>query len=279
MKNLSWILVLLFCIFIFPDLLFHRHFTVVFEDLRPFEGKIPVYYKGIKIGKANDKYHNISTKKTNVRIILFDKKLQFPLNTKAVLKKRIINDKEFDYIELIYPEVPSERFIMEHSHIHGKSTIDIKEYLKNQTTEDLDKIKHNLISASENLETTLNAIGGLFILLQDILQENRGNIKSSSQNLKGTTDNIYSFTKKIDNVITEKQWNNTFTHIENSGSRLHDFTGSINNTAEEFNKTLPDTLQNTKEITDNLNAITCGIRKTLSKKFGTLRLFFGKVIK
>ena len=256
----------------------HRHITAVFENLRPFDGNIAVYYKGIKIGKAADRVHNDDGIRTNVKITLRNKKLKLPLNTKAVLKKRIKNDKEIDYIELVYPEVPSEKYIKENSHINGYTTIDVKEYLKNQTPEDLDKIKSNLLTASENLYTTLDSIGGLFVLLQDILQENRANIKNSSSNFKDTTHNINKVTKKIDNIIIEEQWNNTFRNLENSTGGLHNFTHNINNTILDFDKTIPDTLQNTNEITDNLSSITCGIRQTLSKKFGGLRLFFGKVI-
>lgn len=275
-KPIFLILIIIIFLFIINHLS-HRHITAVFSDARPFDNSIPVYYKGIKVGNASDRTHSKDSKRTNVKITL-TKKLKLPLNTKAILKTRIKNDKEFDYIELIYPEVPSERFIQEHSHIHGHSTVDIKEYLKNQTPEDLDKIKNNLLSASENLDTTLNAIGGLFIMLQDILEENRENIKSSSANFKDTTRNISKATKKIDNIIIEEQWNNTFKNLENSTGGLHNFTHNINNTILDFDKTLPDTMQNTNEITENLNSITCGIKQTLKKNFGGLRLFFGKVI-
>ena len=256
----------------------HMHFTAVFNNLRPFEGKIPVYYKGIKVGNTTDKIHSNDFQKTNIRMTLQNKKLKLPLNTKAILKKRIKNDREMDYIELIYPNVPSEKLISENSHIHGYSTIDIKEYLKNQSPEDLDKIKTNLMTASENLYTSLNSIGNLFILIQDILQENRGNLKGSSTNIKATTENINKLTKKIDNIIIEEQWKNTFNNIENSTKGFHTFTHNINDTVTEFDKTMPSTLENTNKITDNLRSITCGIRKTFHKKFGGLRLLFGKVI-
>ncbi len=278
MKKYFIIVIFLILLFSIISYFSHRHFVAVFNDIRPFDGQINVYYKGVKVGKATDKVHSNDLLRTNVKITLWNKKLKLPLNTKAMLKKRIKNDQEIDYIELIYPQIPSERFISEHSHIHGYSTIDIKEYLKNQSPEDLDKIKSNLMTASENLYTTLDAIANMFILIQDILQENRGNIKGSSSNLKTTTENINNLTKKIDNIIIEEQWNNTFNNLENSTGGLHTFTHNINNTVTEFDKTMPSTLENTNQITDNLRSITCGIRQTLSKKFGGLRLFFGKVI-
>ena len=278
MKKFLLLCLLILLAFILINYFCHLHFIAVFNDIRPFDGRIPVYFKGVKIGNAGDVTHNKNFIRTNVKITLRNKKLKLPLNTKAILKKRIKNDKEIDYIELIYPQTPSNRYIKDNSHIHGFSTVDLKEYLKNQSPEDLEKIKSNILSASENLYTSLNAIGSLFVLLQDILQENRGNIKNSSNNLKETTKNINRATKKIDNIILEEQWNNTFNNIENSTGGLHNFTNNINKTVTNFDNSMPDTLKNTNEITQNLNSITCGIRQTLSKKFGGLRLFFGKVI-
>ena len=278
MKKYFIIIIFIILLFTIINYFLHRHFIAVFDDIRPFDGQINVYYKGILVGKATDKVHSDDYLRTNVKIILRNKKLKLPLNTKAILKKRIKDDKEIDYIELVYPEIPSKKYIKENSHIHGYTTIDIKEYLKNQTPEDLDKIKTNLMTASENLYTTLDAIANMFILIQDILQENRSNLKGSSTNLKSTTENIKNLTKKIDNIIIEEQWNNTFNNIEKSTGGLHNFTNNINNTILDFDKTLPNTMQNTNQITENLSSITCGIRQTLSKKFGGLRLLFGKVI-
>ncbi len=260
----------------------HLHITAVFQDIRPLDEKIPIYYKGIVVGRVTDKYHSFDSKKTHVRIILNSRKLKLPLNTTAILKKRIKNDKEFDYIELLYPQTPSDRFISDGSYINGKSTIDIKEYIKNQNPEDLDKIKNNLTLASGNLNSSLEAIFGLFVLLQEILQENRDNLKSASYNFKETTSNISNVTKKIDNVILEEQLSNTFNNIENSTGGFHNFTENISSTVDEFNKTIPNinsVVENTKELINNANAISCGIRQTLGKNFGGLRLFFGKVIR
>lgn len=278
MKKFLFILILIVLLISMINYFSDRHFTIVFKDVRPFDRKIPVYYKGIIVGKATDKNHSKDSLRTNVKITLYNKNLKLPLNTKALLKKRIRNDKETDYIELIYPKVPSERFISEHSHIHGHSTVDIKEYLKNQNIEDLEKIKSNLISSSENLNSTLEAFAGMFVLIQDILQENRENLKGSSKNIKESAQNINRMTKKFDNVIIEDQWHNTFNNIENTTGGFHNFAHNVNNTMTELDQTLPETFENTKNITSNINSITCGIKQTLSKKFGGLRLFFGRVI-
>ena len=276
MKKAVIILFTTLLILISINFFIQRHFTAVFEDIRPFEGRIPIYYKGIIVGKATNKEHSNDLRRTHIKITLYNKKLKLPLNTKAILKKRIQNDKEFDYIELIYPDIPSERFIEENSHIHGHSTLDIKEYLKNSTPEELDKIKNNLISSSENLSSSLEALGGLFLLLQDILEENRGNIKKSSYNLKETTKNVKNFTKKVDNITIEKQWNNTFNNVESSTKELSDFSCGINDTLSKVDLSLPNTLDNAQEISENINSISAVIKQAFCKRFGILRLLFGK---
>lgn len=278
MKNFIWIFIIIVLFIFVANFFSNRHIVAVFKDIRPFDKNISVYYKGILVGRASDRKHSKDFQRTNVHITLYNKKLKLPLNTTAVLKKRIKNDKEIDYIELIYPQIPSERYITEFSYIHGITTVDVKEYLKNQNPEDLEKIKSHLLSASENLNSSLDAIAGMFMLIQDILQENRENLRGSSLNLKESAKNINKLTKKIDNVMVEEQWNNTFDHIEHSTNGFENFTNNLKNSSAEFNNTIPVTLENTKEITSNINSITCGIRQTLSKKFGGLRLFFGKVI-
>ena len=200
MKKFLIIFILVVFSFVIIDYFTNRHITAVFKDVRPFEGKIPVYYKGVVVGKATDREHSDDSLRTNVKITIYNKKLKLPLNTTAILKKRIKNDKEFDYIELVYPQVPSERFIGEHSHIHGHHTVDIKEYLKNQTPEDLEQIKTNILSASANLNASLDALAGMFILIQDVLGENRENLKNASYNLNQTAQNVNNATKKFDNA-------------------------------------------------------------------------------
>ena len=140
------------------------------------------------------------------------------------------------------------------------------------------QVKNNILSASENLNVSLDALAGMFLIIQDVIGENRENLKNASYNLNQTAQNINNATKKIDNVIEEERLSNTFNNIENTTLGLHNLMHNANGTVDGVNHTLPDTLQNTNEITANVNAITCGLRQTLSKNFGGLRLFFGKVI-
>ena len=81
-------------------------------------------------------------------------------------------------------------------------------------------------------------------------------------------------TIKIDRAIKQKQLENILSDIENSSNGVVD-------TLNQLNQSYPNvdnSISQTKDILCNINAITCGIRKTLSKNFGLMRLFFGRPI-
>lgn len=278
MKKYIILIILLIIGISFYNYKTHQHITLIFENIRPFEGKIPVFYKGLAVGKAVESYHSDDLQHTHIKITLYSKKLKLPANTEAVLKKRIKNKKEYDYLELIYPDSPDKETISENSFIHGKSTVDIREYFISHTIEDIDKIENNLIQASENLNLSLEALTGLFVVIQDMVQENRQNILEASHNLNQTSKNINTTTKKFENSIKTEQLKQTFDYIENSTDNLNKLTSNVSDATSEMNiTTIPDinsTIKSANNLLGNLNSITCGIKQTLNKKFGGLRLLF-----
>lgn len=56
--------IILLIIYIIYKQITYTHITVQFHELRPIENKIPVYYKGIVIGKATEKKHTDDYKHT-----------------------------------------------------------------------------------------------------------------------------------------------------------------------------------------------------------------------
>ena len=80
----------------------YTYITVKFSELRPFHHRIPVYYKGIVVGKALDRNHTDDYKYTLVNVVLYAKNLMLPDNTKVLLKKeKRNNEKAHDFLELI----------------------------------------------------------------------------------------------------------------------------------------------------------------------------------
>lgn len=271
------------------NLLQYKYITIQFKELRPIHEKINVFFKGIRVGYVRKMELCHDCKSTMVKVVLTYKGIMLPENTTAKLKKEKKKDKEYDFIELYYPEKPMEVLLSNGSVIKGETTIDIDTFMANQNPDDLESIRQNLAQSSEDLENTLSALGDLFILLQDVVKENQKNLSTSTYNLSQTTGNIRQLTSKFDNAIQQESLNNSMSNLDTSLANISDTTktlqtlsGNFNNTSTNLNSTtmpqLQSTLYRTECLVANVNEITCGVKETLKKRFGGLRLIFGKVI-
>lgn len=267
MKKYIAILLLIPIFFLYKSIN-STYITATFKDLRPFHSNIPVYYKGIKIGRAKDIRHSNDYQHTLLRIQLYGRKHKLPTNTKVYLKKEIRGKRHYDYLELIMPDTPESTFLKNGSWIEGKCSVDIEHFLRNQDPDDIENLRANIVQASENLNNTLESVAGLFAMGQDILSENRPTIKKS-------VNNVETATNKINNVISEKQLSTTFTNIENATAKTYSITENFSDTGMSG---INGILVKTNCILDDTNCITQGVRKTMSKRFGGLRLMFGKVV-
>ncbi|MBQ8635361.1 hypothetical protein IJ425_04320 [bacterium] len=270
MKNYFYlfiVLIFLFLIFLAYNFFHFIYITAVFKELRPIHSKLPVYYKGILVGKAKELRHGDDFNHTLMRIMLFGRKLQLPSNTVVMLKKEKRNNVDIDFLELIYPSEPTKTYLGNHSKIEGLVARDVKEFLSNQHPDDLESIKQDLVESAQNLNYALSALGQIFDVATEILKENQSNIYK-------TTRNVENMTVKIDNAIKQKQLENTLSNLEDSVGNVSKITYSIDSSIPKVDNSLKE-LQQTA---CNINSITCGIRKTMSKNFSFLRLFFGKVI-
>ena len=259
----------------------YTYITVQFKELRPMEKSIPVYYKGLIIGKAKESKHSDDYNHTLVKVVLYPKNLHLPSNTEVYLKQIIKNKHTSDFLELIYPETPNNKLISDGTYLKGYTTGDVESYMKNLKTEELENIKTNLASATENLNNALGGLSELFVILQDVINENRANLKTTTKNINNTSANLNQATQKINNSIKEEQLTKSLNNIENTILNIEQTTQSVNQTAESFNNSVPSinkSINSTQQILANANAITCGIRETLNKPFGGLRLIFGKTI-
>lgn len=257
LKILFFVLLFLILAYLI-NFLTYTHIQAKFEHLRPIKHSIPVYYKGLVIGRAHKATHSKDYKHTIIKIVLYPRNLLLPENTEAFLKKEKKKHFERDFIELVYPKNPSNIMIANGSIIDGRASVDVDEFFSNQHPDDIALIKENLLKSSENLNITLENFSMMFDLINEILSENKSLIKK-------TTSNIESATKRIDNSINDKALYNSFSSIESTSKNFSELD-------------LKPTIENGEEITSNLSSITCGIRKTLRKKFGMFRLFFGQVI-
>jgi len=288
-KFLRQILIVAFIIFmgvLIYQRLAYTFITAEFQELRPIKGRIDVFYKGYKIGKVlyikpSDNYQT-----TFMRIALFDNKnLKLPNNVILKLQREKDKWRKIDYIDIIYPESPSAEYLKNGDVVLGKSTVDIETFLSSQESDSLDNMKENLEKTVEELQDTIGALKDLFTTLNEMAEENRKNLKETTGNLENTTKNIEALTIKLNRSIKEDNLNKTMTNLEQTTENVKNSTTDLQETVRKINKFTDGNLPNietgvndTSYMIRNLNQITCGVKNTLKKRFGGLRLIFGKVI-
>lgn len=252
----------------------YTYVTAKFKELRPIHEKLPVYYKGLVVGKAREQRHSEDYNHTLIHLVLYPKNLLLPDNTTVMLKKEKHHDKERDFLELVYPKEPSTTMIADGAVLEGKATVDVDTFMANQNPDDLEAIKQNLAQSSENLNVALEGLAMVFESVNEILKENRKNLYTTTGNLSKATRNLDNVTQKIDKSVQQKRLDNTISNLETLSANLNGTTTSVNGVIPHIDATMCQV----QGLATNANAISCGVRKTLRKRFGGLRLLFGKVI-
>lgn len=271
--------------FLFAVHSFHNiHITAVFQELEPFPHRLPVYYKGFKLGHSARVYPSKDFTNTHVDILLNAKHLALPDNITAKVKTR--NKK--DYIELIYPDAPSITYLRNHSKIKGEKSFNISSYIDSKADSgDLDAIKENLNAAVSSAGETFNALTELITTGNEILTDIRPSIKESAENLVYTTRNFAEVSDELSRSVRPGRINNSFESLELSSKNLELATENISKItfhANEKTITLVDcvissiykTVNTLNSVFMNVNDIVKGFKTTLSKRFGGARLIFGK---
>lgn len=246
----------------------YTHIFVKFKELRPLHNNIPVYYKGINIGKTTGKKHSDDGAFTIIKLILYPNKLMFPINTTVYLKKEKKDNKEKDFLEFVYPKNPSKILISNYATLDGFVSSDMDIFLASQNPESIETIKENLLKTTQNLSKATET-------LSEILNTINSTLTSSKKSIINTSKNIENMTDKIDNSINQDTLDDTMSNIEQTSKNINYILSNAN---ETLMPSIDSTSENVSGITDNINAITCGIRKTLRKKCGMIRLIFGQVI-
>lgn len=271
------------------NLLTYRYISIEFKDLRPVHEKVSVFYKGHKVGHVYKMELSNVNKSTFVYVVLTHKKMELPVNTRAVLKKEIIDGKKQDYLELYYPSKPSVAYIQNGTILEGSFTTDIESFMANQNPEDLESVRQNLAQSAVELENTLSALGDLLVLMQDVVKDNEANISKSTYNLSKTTENLNQLTAKFDKAISQQMLNNAASNIQESLVSVKNATDNLNSLSDNFNDvsvvvkndTLPQiqsTLKQTESLVRNANEVTNSIGNVLDKPFGGFRFLFGRTI-
>ena len=276
-----FILALLIIVFLFY--LFYiigtTKITIHFEDLEPLKQHLPVYYNGFKLGHTTKVYPSKDYKSTMVDVRIVLKNLELPANISAIIRRK---DKK-DYIELDYPDAPYIQKLKHKDIIEGHLGINFEHYLQDQAESGgLDEIK-------ENLNTTVVSLGQTFDAITDLVNEANAtlkdarpliqdSIKNFNQTSKNLADSSYEIKKSLEKGYLDKSLYNLQVTSDNLVLTTKNTSGFTEGLNTQSNILLNCLLKNLNIVVNNINQIIVGVGNTLSKRFGGLRIFFGKTM-
>lgn len=288
---LAVILAFLLLVFLYQ---LYRHFfgyniAAEFKELGPTGKSMVVYYKGFRVGRTSRIIPNKDFSGSYVRIIL-DKNLnKLPSNLIAKVKKMEgAEGKQAgqDYIELLYPDSPAKEFLRRGAIIKGETAVDMQSFMNAQAESGaFTIISDNMGKTLESAEKTSDEMRALVADLRDVLKENKAYINQVSKNLASATEGISTATvnlgkvsEKLNNSITEKEvteimhnLTTTTESVNGAAKNIENITGNIDKATKNLDKTMSEF----DSAAENLNEITGGTKKTLNKRFGTMRFIFG----
>ena len=253
------------------------HVTAVFDELEPFPHNINVYYKGFRLGRSTRIYPSKDFTQTYVDMNLHMDNFSLPDNITAKVKTK----NKRDYIELIYPDMPSVRYLKNHDKIKGAKGVNFASFIQDQADSGgLDDLSENLSETVEDAGETMKALTDLFHTANDILVDLRPSLKESGENLALASRNLASISIELNNSTGQKRLDNTFSNIELITKNLELTTANtalLTKRADSETVALLNCLiSNANKVVLNINDIIKGFKVTLSKRFAGMRLIFGK---
>lgn len=250
----------------------YTHITAVFDEAAPFPPNMQVFYKGFKIGRVVKVEPNDDYSATLVRIDLFPNDVRIPDNVSVRIKTY---KDDFDYVDIVSPELASTEFLKNGSQIKGKTTLNIDEFFNKHIEEgNFDVLIQGLADMMEGINETVKQAGGLVGDLRETVKAMRPNLVTASGNLSSISGNFSSTSLKINNSVNQRTLDQTMNNLEQSTKNLQGITRNI----DCATRNLTQTMNNVYCITENVSEITSGINNTLQKPMGGARLIFGKPV-
>ena len=250
---------------------------IEFEKLRPVNEKINVYYNGYKIGYSK-KFFPCQTSKNICLSVSLEKNAMFlPENITAKMKQKKIHDRKYeDYIELIYPKIPSHLPIRDELVVKGELSSGFHNYLNEEVGfQEMENLKVSLSNTVKNIEEMTYALVDIMHNIDETTKKSEKNLNGAIKNVDLMTKNMASLSQKINSSIDSKKLQDITDNLDGITGNINDFTGEFNNSSSDIN----ETLSSVESITRNVDEIVQGVNCTLRKPFGGFRLFFGKAVK
>ena len=278
-----YIVIIIFCTamicWILYNKLFFLNIVVKFNDLEPMEQQMNVYYKGFKIGKTLKIYPDKDFQNTYLKLKIKPRNINLPSNISATIKQT----PSKSYINIVLPDNPNIERIKNNMIISGIPAKDIKRAINESLEEeDIDMIIDEAATLMESTNSTVQQIGETFRRINFLLDNINEDIKQTTGNLSKTTKNVSDISDKFNNSISEEQIKKSINNMEEMTENVKNTTYNLNNISEEIENTTIPTINSilceTNSTMENTEEITYGIKETLKKRFGMMKLMFGKPI-
>lgn len=271
------ILFLIFCVFALFFLVKHivhvtkqTHIKAEFTELTPFSRKMPVYFKGFKIGKITKIIPKDDFTTTLMDVTLFPEQMSFPENIYLQVRSY---KRNLTYAEIMLPDEPSVKKLKDGTIIQGKTNMSFESILERQSENgSFDLI---ITTAGEMIVNANKAIQELNGLLSDIrttFKNNESYISVTTRNISTATSHLNRTTFNISSTVDQKSLDKTMKNVEETSKNLKNITRSV----DCATRNLTETMEHINQITANVSGITESIDCTMKDRFGGFRLFFGK---
>ncbi len=251
--------------------------VVEFEKLRPVNEKINVYYNGYKIGHSR-RFFPCENSKSICLLISLNKNAMFlPENITAKMKQKKIHDRKYeDYLEIVYPNVPSDKPIRDDMVIKGELASGFHNYLNEEVNfSDMEELKLSLSNSVQNIEKMTASLVDIMQNIERTTKKSESNLENAFQNVDSTTKNLSDISSKINSSINETSMQDIIQNLDGIMGNINEFTADFNDSSSDIG----ETISSIESITRNTDEIIQGVNCTLRKPFGGFRLMFGKVVR
>lgn len=284
-------LIILSCIYFFNSTFY---IIIRFDELGPITKNMSVYYKGFKIGKVVSIKPDRDFKHTLVRVNLTDKNIDLPQNTIVGVDKFANGEL---YLELIYPTSPSLNNIKRGEILEGLAPYSLEQFMMGQSVSGMsDIVSIHIVKALNSADAANKEMQTFFKVVSKLIKENgKGigtsinnmaemtkNLNQMAKNLNQASSNLNQTSEKVNNAIEESTLKNSALNVMSTTANIKEATGNIANATKDIDKTvkkIDETIFQFNTTAQNLNSITSGVNDTLGKKFGGMRIMFGKPVR
>ncbi len=266
------IIVLGITLYFFYNKVAFLNIIVSFDELEPFDKKLPVYYKGFKIGTSGKIFPDKEYTKTYVKLKITPSNIKLPSNVTA----RIEKTKKTDFVNILYPDEVSLKRLGEGDVIKGKISKDLNDILASQLeTGGIDRLISDATILMESANITVQNLGDIFTEVNEIIKDSKKDIKLATGNLAKTTSSLEKMAANLNSAMDKETMEKSIKNIETTTENINEITNQIDSTTMPIINSI---LCQTHSTVKNVNEISAGVKTTLKKHWGLGRLIFGRPI-